>query len=66
MMESTIRIDSLNDIYATIDSWRQQLNQRILGQAHLIDQLLIAVLCDGHLLIEEAHQDLLKPKLYAN
>jgi len=35
-----------------IDKWRQELNQNILGQKLLIDRLIIAVLCDGHVLIE--------------
>jgi len=47
-------LNSCNDTHSAIDYWRQQLNQRILGQAALIDRLLIAVLCDGHLLIEGA------------
>jgi MoxR-like ATPase len=54
-MDQTIsRVNQQNDVYAAIDSWRHYLNQRILGQANLIDRLLIAVLCDGHLLIEGA------------
>lgn len=53
-MESTIRVNPLDDIFAAIDYWRQHLNQRVLGQANLIDRLLIAVLCNGHLLIEGA------------
>lgn len=43
-----------NDAFAAIDYWRRHLNQRVLGQANLIDRLLLAVLCDGHLLIEGA------------
>lgn len=54
-MEQTVtRLDQQNDIHSAIDYWRQHLNQRVLGQAHLVDCLLIAVLCDGHLLIEGA------------
>lgn len=53
-MESTIQVKALNDVFANIDIWRQHLNQRVLGQANLIDRLLIAVLCNGHLLIEGA------------
>lgn len=54
-MEHTVAYVNLqNDVFASIDRWRQQLNQRILGQANLIDRLLISVLCDGHLLIEGA------------
>lgn len=33
---------------------RQHLQQRIIGQPHLIDCLLIALLADGHLLVEGA------------
>ena len=53
-MESTIRVNPLEDVFTAIDFWRQHLNQSILGQANLIDRLLIAVLCNGHLLIEGA------------
>jgi MoxR-like ATPase len=54
-MEQTLaRVNLQSDIFAAIDYWRQHLNQRILGQANLIDRLLISVLCDGHLLIEGA------------
>src|SRR6185437_530761 len=52
-MESSIQVTQ-NDIFSAITFWRQHLNQRILGQANLIDKLLIAVLCNGHLLIEGA------------
>lgn len=52
-METTTQT-AHNDIYSAIHFWRQQLNQRILGQANLINRLLIAVLCNGHLLIEGA------------
>src|ERR1700722_17071100 len=53
-MESTLKVTPQNDVFAAIDFWRHHLNQRILGQANLIDRLLIAVLCNGHLLIEGA------------
>lgn len=33
---------------------QQQLNQLIIGQAHLVERLLIALLADGHLLVEGA------------
>jgi len=55
MQEQTLaQVNLQNDVYDAIDYWRQHLNQRVLGQANLIDRLLIAVLCDGHLLIEGA------------
>jgi MoxR-like ATPase len=53
-MESTIQVNSQNDVLSAIESWRQHLNQRVLGQPALVDRLLIAVLCNGHLLIEGA------------
>lgn len=40
--------------YQIITQLREHLNQRILGQPALIDRLLIALLCDGHLLVEGA------------
>jgi len=33
---------------------REQLRQNIIGQEHLVDRLLIALLADGHLLVEGA------------
>ena len=33
---------------------RQHLQARIIGQAHLVESLLIALLADGHLLVEGA------------
>lgn len=53
-MESISRATQPVDIFSAIDHWRQYLNQRVLGQANLINRLLIAVLCNGHLLIEGA------------
>lgn len=52
MEHSLSRVDKQNDIYSAIDYWRQHLNQRVIGQTNLIDRLIIAVLCDGHILIE--------------
>lgn len=54
MEQNLSHINPQNDVFAAIDYWRQHLNQRVLGQSNLIDRLLIAVLCDGHLLIEGA------------
>lgn len=54
-MEQTLtQVNLQNHVFAAIDHLRQHLNQRIVGQANLIDRLLIAILCDGHLLIEGA------------
>jgi len=38
----------------TILALKQHLNQRIIGQPKLVDRLIIALLCDGHLLVEGA------------
>lgn len=51
-MEQTLSAHTTN--YQIIDTLRQHLNQRILGQETLIDRMLIALLCDGHLLVEGA------------
>lgn len=40
--------------YETIQQLTEHLNQKILGQETLINRLLIALLCDGHLLVEGA------------
>ena len=53
-MESTIQLKAQSDLHHTFEPLRQRLNERILGQEKLIDRLLIAVLCNGHLLIEGA------------
>jgi MoxR-like ATPase len=54
-MDHTITSANLqNDVFTAIDQWRQHLNRLVLGQANLIDRLLIAVISDGHLLIEGA------------
>ena len=37
-----------------LTSLQQWLQQQIIGQSHLIDRLLIALLADGHLLVEGA------------
>ena len=42
--------DELNDIQCL----RDYLRDRIIGQHHLVDRLLIALLADGHLLVEGA------------
>lgn len=40
--------------YATIDQLRRSLSESILGQEILIERMLIALLADGHLLVEGA------------
>jgi MoxR-like ATPase len=42
------------DALAPVLRLRQYLNQRVLGQPELVDRLLIALLADGHLLVEGA------------
>lgn len=37
-----------------VNTLNERLNQRILGQSRLIDRLIIALLSDGHLLVEGA------------
>ena len=37
---------------AGLETW---LSQQIIGQADLVKKLLIAILADGHLLVEGAH-----------
>src|SRR5438105_14681910 len=50
----TEAVMSFTSHYQTIMNLRDHLSQRILGQKALIDRLLIALLCDGHLLVEGA------------
>jgi MoxR-like ATPase len=40
------------DVFAPFHALQEQLNQRILGQAPLVRRLMIALLADGHLLVE--------------
>jgi len=41
-------------LHQTIDSFKSWLNSRIVGQEQLIERLIIAILADGHLLVEGA------------
>jgi MoxR-like ATPase len=41
-------------LHQTIDSLKAWLNSRIVGQEQLIERLIIAILADGHLLVEGA------------
>jgi len=50
-METKIPTHSTHDAFLQLKS---ELNQRILGQQTLVDRLLIALLADGHLLVEGA------------
>src|SRR5471030_2303848 len=40
--------------YTALHQLQELLNQRIIGQERLVDRLLIALLADGHLLVEGA------------
>ncbi len=55
-MEETINIRELNDLIASksnfVNMIRTGMNHRIVGQKHLVDSLLIALLCNGHVLLE--------------
>lgn len=55
-MNETVNIRELNDIIASksgfISLIKNGMDQRIVGQKHLVDSLLIALLCNGHVLLE--------------
>lgn len=55
-MNETINIRDLNDLIASKSSFlsliRSGMDRRIVGQKHLVDSLLIALLCNGHVLLE--------------
>lgn len=55
-MEQTVNIRELNDLIASKSSFvsmiRTGMDRRIVGQEHLVDSLLIALLCNGHVLLE--------------
>lgn len=56
IMNDPVNIRELNEIIATKSSFvntiTQGMNQTIVGQKHLIDSLLIALLANGHVLLE--------------
>ncbi len=41
-------------IHSAFEALKQRIEQRIIGQSHLANRLLIALLADGHLLVEGA------------
>lgn len=49
-------IDRTNKLGA-LDAIRAEVSKVVLGQAALIDKLLIALLADGHILLEGAPVD---------
>lgn len=55
-MNETIDIRELNDIIASKSNFvtmiRSGMHKRIIGQKHLIDSLLISLLCNSHVLLE--------------
>lgn len=55
-MNETVNIRELNEIIASksnfVNMIRTGMDQRIVGQKHLVDSLLIALLCNGHVLLE--------------
>ncbi|MDE7180043.1 MAG: MoxR family ATPase [Muribaculaceae bacterium] len=55
-MNETVNIRELQDLIASKSNFvtmiRTGMNHRIVGQKHLVDALLIALLCNGHVLLE--------------
>ena len=55
-MAETVNIRELNDLIASKSNFvnliRQGMDQTIVGQRHLVDSLLIALLANGHVLLE--------------
>lgn len=55
-MEDSVNIRELNDMIAAKSGFVslivKGMDQRIVGQKHLVDSLLIALLCNGHILLE--------------
>lgn len=55
-MDETINIRELQDLIASKSNFvtmiRTGMDRRIVGQRHLVDSLLIALLCNGHILLE--------------
>lgn len=55
-MNETVNIRELNDLIATksgiLNLIRNGMSRRIVGQKHLVDSLLIALLANGHVLLE--------------
>ena len=55
-MSETVNIRELNELIASksnfVDMITKGMDQTIVGQKHLVDSLLIALLADGHILLE--------------
>lgn len=43
-----------SSVRTAVNNLKQSLSEQIIGQSHLVDRLLIALLADGHLLVEGA------------
>lgn len=54
MIMDTAETSSINRLQQSFSLLRQDLQRGIIGQPHLIDCLLVALLADGHLLVEGA------------
>lgn len=56
IMSETVNIRELNDLIASrsnfVNMIKQGMDQTIVGQKHLVDSLLIALLANGHILLE--------------
>ena len=56
MDENVVNIRDINDLIASKSSFlsmiRSGMDRKIVGQKHLVDSLLIALLCNGHILLE--------------
>ena len=55
-MSETVNIRELNELIASksnfVNMITKGMDQTIVGQKHLVDSLLIALLADGHILLE--------------
>ena len=55
-MNESVNIRELNDMIASKSNFvnliTKGMDQTIVGQKHLVDSLLIALLADGHILLE--------------
>ncbi len=49
-----VEVSQSSEAYTALNQLQAHLNERIIGQQDLIKRMLIALLCDGHLLVEGA------------
>jgi len=54
MSEASHAAPENNSVFQAFTTLRDEIQQHIIGQADLVDRLLIALLADGHLLVEGA------------